>query len=143
MKPGVDYIGVTCVFYCHDGKGNFLLHQRGERCKDEQGRWDCGGGSLEFGEAFEEGVRREIKEEYMCDALDIKFAGVTNVLRKNREGMPTHWLALLFLVRVDPKKVQIGDPDKMLQLGWFTPEQFPNPKHSMLMKHFHKVTSVL
>ena len=25
LRKGVDFIGVTCVFYCHDGQGNLLL----------------------------------------------------------------------------------------------------------------------
>jgi 8-oxo-dGTP diphosphatase len=57
MIRGIDYIGITCVFFCHDGKGNILLHKRSEKCKDEQGNWDCGGGALEFGEEFDQGVR--------------------------------------------------------------------------------------
>lgn len=50
MRQGFDYIGVTTVFYCHDGKGNLLLHKRSQTCRDEKGRWDCGGGALKFGE---------------------------------------------------------------------------------------------
>jgi 8-oxo-dGTP diphosphatase len=136
MKKGVDYIGVTCVFYCHDGKGKFLLHKRSEKCKDEQGRWDCGGGGLEFGEEFVDGARREIKEEYCVDPKELKFICVTNVLRKNRENQPTHWVALLFTAKVDPDKVKIGDPEKMTELGWFKLGEFPQPQHSMLMRHF-------
>ncbi len=143
FKKGIDYIGITCVFYCHDGKGNFLLHQRSENCKDEQGTWDCGGGSLEFGEEFEDGVRREVREEYCTEVEDLKFAGVVNVLRKNREGISTHWVALLYGVKVDPRGVDIGDKDKMLQIGWYKPENFPEPKHSMLMRHFNIVKKVL
>lgn len=143
MKKGIDYIGVTCVFYCHDGKGTFLLHQRSDKCKDEQGMWDCGGGGLEFGETFEECVKREIKEEYCTDVFHLKFAQVTNVLRSNRENLPTHWVALLFAAQVDPAKVSIGDSEKMLQLGWYTPDQFPEPRHSMLMRHFNIVKQVL
>lgn len=76
MIRGIDYIGITCVFFCHDGEENILLHQRSEKCKDEQGNWDCGGGALEFGEEFEEGVRREIKEEYGCEVLKLQFGGI-------------------------------------------------------------------
>ncbi len=138
MKKGVDYIGVTCVFYCHDGKGNFLMHKRSKNCKDEQGRWDNGGGSLEFGESWEEAVKREVKEEYCTDALEVKFIGVNNVLRKNgREN--THWIALLFLVLVDPKKVSVGEPTKMDELAWFAPGKWPTPLHSYFLKHFELV----
>ena len=49
MKPGIDYIGVSTPFYCHDGQGNFLFHKRSQKCRDEQGRWDTGSGKLEFG----------------------------------------------------------------------------------------------
>ncbi len=68
LKKGVDFIGITCVFYCHDGKGKLLLHKRSKNCRDEVGRWHVGGGSMEFGEDFEETVKREIKEEYCTDA---------------------------------------------------------------------------
>jgi hypothetical protein len=32
MKKGVDYIGVTVVFACHDGEGNYLFAKRGKNC---------------------------------------------------------------------------------------------------------------
>jgi 8-oxo-dGTP diphosphatase len=142
MKKGVDYIGVTCVFYCHDGKGNFVLHKRSQNCKDEQGNWDVGGGSLEHGEEWEEAVKREIKEEYCVDVLDLKFAGATNVLRQNGKEK-THWIALIFLVQVDPKKVKIGEPTKMDDIGWFTPPNWPQHLHSCVEKHFKLVKPLL
>lgn len=129
LKKGVDFIGVTCVFFCHDGKGNFLMHKRSKSCRDEWGNWDVGGGSLEFGESFEEGVRREIKEEYSCDVLDLKLVGPQNILRKLR-NRKTHWVALLFLAQVDPKQVQIGEPDYMDEIGWFSEGNWPEPIHS-------------
>ncbi|MBI2052790.1 MAG: NUDIX domain-containing protein [Candidatus Ryanbacteria bacterium] len=83
-RKGVDFIGVTCVFFCHDGDGRLLMHKRSRNCRDEKGRWDCGSGSMEFGENFEEAVRREIKEEYHVEPEDLKFCGVTNVIRNNK-----------------------------------------------------------
>src|SRR5690349_10561187 len=82
LKRGVDYIGVSCVFFCHDGKGNYLLNKRSNKCRDEIGNWDPGGGALEFGERPEEAVRREIKEEYCTDIMELEFAGARNVLRE-------------------------------------------------------------
>ena len=134
MKAGVDYIGVTCVFFCHDGKGNVLLHKRSQNCRDERGMWDCGGGQLEHGETFEEGVRREIREEYCVEPQELKFVEVRNILRKNGSEN-THWVALVFAAEVDRSKVKIGDPESIDEIGWFSPDNLPQPQHSMLLRH--------
>src|SRR3989338_5752465 len=133
LSPGVDYIGVTCVFYCHDGNGHLLLHKRSQKCRDERGAWDCGGGTMGFGETFESAVRREIKEEYCVRPTKLTFCGVTNVLRKNGKTK-THWVALIFAAKVDPKKVKIGEPDKMEEIGWFRTNKLPRHLHSMLKR---------
>ncbi len=137
-KRGVDYIGVTVVFFCHDGNGRILLHKRSSNCRDEQGRWDCGGGSMEFGEDFEAAVRREVLEEYCADPIEVKLVRAKNVLRSNN-GTPTHWIAVLHAVEVDPSKVGIGEPGKMDEIGWFSHNDLPEPLHSMLDPHFDAV----
>ncbi len=136
LKRGVDYIGITCVFFCHDGKGNLLLSKRSKNCRDEIGRWDVGGGSMEFGEDFEEAARREIKEEYCTDVLDMKFVKHQNVIRQEEGSPRTHWICFLFLAHVNPKKVKNGDPLKIDDIGWFHPTKLPNPMHSMFDKSF-------
>lgn len=140
LKKGVDFIGVTCVFYCHDGKGNLLMHKRSKHCRDEKGAWDCGSGSMEFGETFEEAVKREIKEEYCVTPKKLQFCGVNNVIRMNGKKK-THWVAAVFVAQVDPKKCKIGEPDKMDELGWFPLHKLPKPQHSMLGKHLKLVRS--
>src|SRR3989338_10111154 len=132
MKRGFDYIGVTVCFFCYDGKGNLLLQKRNKNCRDERNTWDCGGGSMEFGETFEEAARRELKEEYCCEAIKLTCAGVNNVLRTH-EGTPTHWLCVVFTAFVDPKKVKIGDKDKIDALKWFPNDKLPHPLHSMYL----------
>lgn len=42
---GINHIGVTVCFVIHDGRGNVLLQKRSQRCRDEKGRWDIGGGA--------------------------------------------------------------------------------------------------
>ena len=138
LKRGVDFIGVTCVFYCHDGNSNLLIHRRSDKCRDEVGRWDVGGGSMEFGETFEEAVKREIKEEYCCDVKDLKFIKINNVLRKNGK-VDTHWVALIFAAEVNPKQVKIGEPEKMEEIGWFPADNLPVPLHSMFLEHLAMV----
>ncbi|MDP2838027.1 MAG: NUDIX domain-containing protein [Candidatus Moranbacteria bacterium] len=130
LKKGVDFIGVTCVFLCHDGQGNFLMHRRSKNCRDEIGKWDTGSGSMEFGETPEQAVTREIEEEYCVKPKKLQFAGIRNALRVNQHQEPTHWVALLFVAQVDSKKVRIGEPDKMEELRWFRMNELPKPLHS-------------
>lgn len=138
MKQGIDHIGVTCVFYCHDGKGNLLLHKRSQKCRDERGRWDCGGGAMKMGETFKQTVRREVREEYYAEVKKLRLVGISNVLRKHR-GKLTHWIAVLFAVQINPRKVKIGDLEKMDKIGWYKPDKLPKPLHSMFLKHLQYI----
>lgn len=138
MKQGFDYIGITVVFYCYDKQGRLLLHKRSKNCRDEIGRWDAGGGAMKFGETFEQAVRREVKEELCADISKLTFVGVNNVIRKHK-GRKTHWVAILFACLVDAKKVKIGDPDKIADIGWFYPNKLPKPLHSMYLTHLEFV----
>jgi len=133
LRRGVDYIGVTVPFVVHDGKGNFLLQKRSDKCRDEQGSWDVGGGSMEFGEEWEEAVRREVMEELGVECQEVKFLSVFNAVRDNN-GTPTHWIALVHAAKVDPSKVFINDKEKIDEIGWFTMANLPSPLHSKMMK---------
>ena len=118
---------VSCVFVCHDGRGRVLLARRGAGARDEPGTWDTGAGALEHGESFAEAVRREVREEYTADPLDVETIGVRNVLRGG-----SHWVAVVNAVRIDPSAVAIGEPHKFDELGWFRPDALPAPLHSQL-----------
>lgn len=131
LKRGVDYIGVNCVFICHDGEGNVLLQKRAATCRDEAGVWDCGGGAMEHGETFEDTVRREVLEEYLAEVLEIEHVTTMNVLRNNN-GTPTHWIANVHLVRVNPETAGIGEPHKVDAVEWFHVDALPENLHTML-----------
>ncbi|XOU94808.1 MAG: NUDIX hydrolase [Candidatus Kerfeldbacteria bacterium] len=128
-KSGFDYIGVTTPFYCHDGNGNFLFHKRSDKCRDEKGTWDCGGGRLDFGEDPREGVLREVKEEYGCDGNINEQLPYYSIIRKH-DGKKTHWLSLPFIIQVDRNKVKNNEPDKIDEIGWFKLDQLPKPIHT-------------
>ena len=121
--------GVSVVFVCEDGEGRILLARRGAGARDEPGAWDCGAGALEFGESFESAVAREVEEEYATVPQRIELCGVRNVVRADP---PSHWVAVVFRVRVDPSAVVIGEPHKFDELGWFRPDELPAPLHSQL-----------
>ena len=131
MKKGIDFTGITVVYCCHDKEGNILLAKRSNNCRDEHGRWDTGGGGVEFGDKVLETLKKEIAEEYCTDVLDFEFLGYRDVHRKH-EGNKTHWIALDFKVLVDRSKVKIGEPHKFDDLGWFKPEELPDNLHSQL-----------
>lgn len=131
MNKGEDYVGVCVVYLCHDGQGNVLMAKRSARARDEQGRWDIGGGGLEFGDSIEETLRKEIKEEYCADVREFEFLGYRDVHRQH-DGNPTHWIALDFKVLVDKKQVKNGEPHKFDALEWFRLDALPSPLHSQL-----------
>lgn len=130
LRRGVDFIGVTCSFVCHDGQGNFLLHKRSKNCRDEQGRWDNGGGAHEFGDTLKQTVEREVREEYGVRATHIQFVKVYDAHRKLDDGTLTHWVVVVFAARVDPQNARNNEPYKIDDMGWFTLDSLPSPLHS-------------
>ena len=129
---GIDCIGVSTSFYCHDGKGKWLLHKRSEKCRDEKGTWDSGGGKLEFGLTLEENVLKEIREEYGCKATIQQQLPAITLLRASPDGTPTHWIVVPHILLINGnhlKNVKIGDTEKMEELGWFTFNNLPQPLH--------------
>lgn len=131
MKKGEDFTGISVIYFCHDGNGNFLLNKRSKNCRDEVGNWDCGGGGLEFNDTIENTLSKEIREEYCADILGYEFLGYRDVHRES-EGKKTHWVALDFKVMVDRSKVKNGEPHKFNEIGWFKINNLPSPLHSQL-----------
>lgn len=129
MQPGIDYPGISLVFFCHDGEGNFLLSKRSQNCRDEHGTWDPGGGALELGESVDDRLAQEIREEYCTKILEQEFLGYIDVHRENN-GAPTHWLGLFFKVLVDRSLVKNGEPKKFDEIDWFRLDDLPSPLHS-------------
>ena len=129
MRPGIDYTGVSVVYYCHDGQGRVLMSLRGQGSRDERGVWDIGGGRIEFGETIENTLRREVAEEYCWAVCEREFLGYRDVRRREGEGR-THWVALDFLVRIDAQSARNGEPHKFDEVRWFPHGAFPEKLHS-------------
>lgn len=136
FRRGIDHIGISVSFIVHDGNGNVLLQKRGQQARDEKGRWDVGGGAIEFGESIDEALKRELKEELCCEALDIEFLTAYDAHRKLEDGTQTHWIALHHTVLIDPKQVKIGEPHKIDEIGWFNSKNLPEPLHTQFHKSF-------
>jgi ADP-ribose pyrophosphatase YjhB (NUDIX family) len=135
LRRGIDYIGVGVCMVVHDGQGNFLMMKRGEKARDEQGKWDICGGAIEFSESVDAAVRREIMEELCTQPLKIEFVTAYDAHREFN-GVQTHWIQLMHAVKVDPETVKIGEPHKIAEIGWFNSTNLPEPRHSQFDKSF-------
>lgn len=142
MIKGVDYTGVTVTFLCHDGKGEYVFHKRSNKCRDEHGMWDHGGGGLRFGETLEVALYREVEEEYGTKPISHEFMGFDEIMRVH-EGKKTHWIAFRFKVLVEREKVINGEPEKIDEIGWFTLDVLPSPLHSVVPSVLAKYRDVL
>jgi 8-oxo-dGTP pyrophosphatase MutT (NUDIX family) len=112
MIKGMDFVGVAVVYFCHDGKGRFIMGKRSNQARDEHGRWDIGGGGVEIADSVEQTLRKEIMEEYCTEILDFEFLGFRDVFREHN-GQKTHWIVLDYKVLIDASQVKNGEPHKM------------------------------
>ncbi len=137
MQKGIDYIAIGVSYYCHDGKGNYVMSKRSTNCRDEHGCWDFGGGGLDFGMTVEETLKKELKEEYCAENIEYEFLGYYDAFRE-QGGVNTHWVQLLFLVKVDPNEIKNGEPHKFDAVEWFRLDNLPTPLHSQLENQIKK-----
>ncbi len=144
MQKGVDFVGVSVVYFCHDGKNNFVMAKRSQNARDEHGRWDIGGGGLEVLDSVEETLRKEIMEEYSTKVVETEFLGFRDVFREYK-GEKTHWITLDFKVLVEPSLVKNGEPHKFEEVKWFNLNSLPptDQLHSQLPKFLKKYQHIL
>ena len=76
MKQGIDYIGVGVGAAILNKERKLLITLREKAAKNERGKWEIPGGSVEFGETFEQAVKREIKEELGIEIDIIELLGI-------------------------------------------------------------------
>lgn len=133
MQKGVDYIGVTCGCLCLSQDGKILLQKRGRKVRDEQGKWDIGGGSVDFGERPEEAIVREMKEELGIKLKDLKFLGVETMFRTDHHGQRTHWISFEYSgIVTNPQGLKIEEDGKIEEFAWFTKDNLPEPLHPII-----------
>lgn len=119
MKKGLDYVGVG-IGAAIVRNGKVLLCLRGEKAKNERGKWETPGGGLEFGETMAETLVREMKEELDINIEVVEPLGVYDHIIS---GEGQHWVAISFVCNIVKGEPRILEPEKCAQIGWFTLEE--------------------
>jgi 8-oxo-dGTP diphosphatase len=134
-----NYPKISTVFFCHDGQGNILFAKRSKNCRDEKGKWEVGGGMLEYGLTFVANIEKELREEYGCGVLSQEFIGYLDIFNPiEKMDVVGHWVVMFFLVQVDSKQVEIKEPESIDEIKWVKFGNWPQPLHNTLPKFFRK-----
>ena len=120
MEKGIDYIGVGSGAIIINQDGKIFLAKRGPEARNESGKWDFPGGSVEFGERLEDAITREIKEEH---AFEIEALELLEICNHIIEEESQHWVSPTFICKVKQGEPRICEPGKCDEIGWFTLEE--------------------
>ena len=115
MKKGIDFIGVGTGAMIFNEEGKVFLAKRGPKARNEIGKWEFPGGSVEFGETCENAVVREVKEEFGIDIKVIEFLEVVNhILPEEKQ----HWVSPSFVAKHIGGIPKIIEPQKCFGFKW-------------------------
>lgn len=88
------------------------------------GEWSLPGGKLDWGETFEEGAIREVKEETDLDIVDPTVISVHNC--KNEHA---HFMTVGLLAREFSGEPKVMEPNEMTEWQWFDFNDFPKERY--------------
>ena len=132
MRAGIDYIGVGVGAAIFNDKGEIFITKRGSKAKNERGKWEIPGGSVQFGETFEQAVKREIKEEL---GIEIKVLEMLKIWDHIIPEDKQHWVAPTYICKIIKGTPKIKEPDKCEAIGWFTPSEAEKLPLSIITKY--------
>ena len=130
-KKGVDYIGVGCGAMIFNGEGKLFLAKRGNKDKNEFGKWEFPGGGVEFGEKCEDALKREIKEEF---GIDIKVLELLEVSDHIIPEENQHWVAPSYVARLSSGEAKIMEPEKCDGIRWVSLSEIDPDKISLVSR---------
>jgi len=120
MREGIDYIGVGVGAVIVNDKNKILLSKRGKDAKNEKGKWEYPGGSVEFGDTLRDTIKREIKEELGVEIeLFEQLPSIDHFIPEENQ----HWITNAFIARIVKGVPQILEPDKCEEISWFSLEE--------------------
>jgi 8-oxo-dGTP diphosphatase len=123
IQIGKDVIGVGMGALIFNQDGKLLLTKRGPQAKNERGKWEIPGGSLEFGETLEQGLKREIREEL---GIEIQVGEMLQLCDHIIPEEGQHWVSPTYICQIVSGVPTIMEPEKCDQIGWFWLEETNN-----------------
>ncbi|MBO0722091.1 MAG: NUDIX domain-containing protein [Blastocatellia bacterium] len=105
-------------------RGRVLLGRR--RGSHGAGFYAAPGGHLEFGESFEDGARREVREETGLEIADLRLLSVGNYV-VNREDGERHYIDVDFVCEAPSGEPQLREPEKCDGWDWYDLDDLPRP----------------
>lgn len=117
MKPGKNFIGVGVGALIFNDKGQLLLTLRGKKAKNERGKWEIPGGAVEFGETFQEAIKREIQEEL---GVEIEVLEMLQLCDHIIPDEKQHWVSPTYICRIIKGEPKNLEPGKCDEIGWFS-----------------------
>lgn len=136
MKQGIDYIGVGVGAAIFNKEGKIFITLRGKKAKNERGKWEIPGGSIEFGETLAQALTREIMEEYGIEIELVELLGVYDHIITDENQ---HWVAPSYICKLKKGTPKIMEPEKCDGIGWFTLEEAKQLPLSLITKNDIKI----
>ncbi len=129
MKKGVDYIGVGVGAIIKNNEGKLFLAKRGEKARNEAGKWEFPGGGVEFGDTLKDTLIREMREEY---GIEIGVGELLDVCDHIIVSEKQHWVAPSFICKIIQGTPVIREPEKCDEIGWFSVDEIQNMELSIV-----------
>lgn len=112
-------VGVAALIW-KDGK--ILFYERAG--SHGHGTWSIPGGHLEFGESWEECIRREVMEEVGVTLKNVRFLAVTNDIFPNDNK---HYISIWMEADLGEGEPRCMEPEKVIRLAWHDLKHLPEP----------------
>lgn len=122
QRPGSDFPGVGAGLLIRGDDGRILLYKRVKA--PEAGFWNIVGGKIDHMEHSADAARREAEEETGLAIGNVDFLCVSE---QRIEADRQHWLSMIYITSDFSGEPQLTEPDKLSAMGWFTPDDLPQP----------------
>lgn len=122
--------------YIFNKEHQVLLGKR--KSSHGEGEYAAPGGHLEFGEAFEDAVKKEVEEETGLSVEKIELFNVDNNLRYVKTNNK-HYVTLSFLAKSLGGEPKVMEPEKCESWNYYSLNKLPSPLSEFAQNSLEKL----